>query len=174
VTVPSDAKDSDTVRSEVEGMSHTLESLLNAWTGYTAATVLPGDDVDIHITEGGGKYYWKYLIGDMAFAIDMSSKYEMQRVWEKDAKQMSEVRPTFDATPKGFVLNGYEGNFESYERNHSTRAKVTLQYETVDGLLVLQTLTELVPGDRGTERGKFSFAEYRATKRAGTTTGGKR
>ncbi len=163
--MPPDAKDPDAVRSEVEGMAHTLESLLNAWTGYMAATVLPGDDVDIHMVQTGGTYYLKYLIGDTAFAIDMNSKFQMTRVWNKDTRSTGEIRPVFEATPKGFVLKGYEGSFENYEKNRSTTAKLTLQYETVDGLLVPQTLTELVPGKRGTDTGTFTFADYKITKR---------
>lgn len=168
--LPADATDANAVLGELEGMRHTLESLLYAWTGYMAATVLPGHDVDIHMVETGGKYNLKYFIGDMAFAIDMDSKYEMQRVWQKDTTRMSELHPTFDATAKGFVLNGYQGNFESYEKNRSTSAKLTIQYETVDGLLVPQTLTELVPGNRGTDTGRFSFADYKVTKRAGAVS----
>jgi hypothetical protein len=165
--MPSDAKDADSVRGEVEGMAHTLASLLNAWTGYMAATVLPGEDVDIHMAETGGTYYLKYFIGETAFAIDMNSKFQMTRVWEKDARSMSEVRPAFEATPRGFVLSGYEGSFENYEKNRSTTAKLTLEYETVDGILVPQMLTELVPGKRGTDTGKFTFRDYKITRRAG-------
>ncbi len=164
--MPANATDANAVLGEIEGMRHTLESLLNAWTGYMAATVLPPGDVDIHMVESGGTYYLKYFIGDTSFAIDMNAKYEMARVWEKDTKSMSEIHPAFDATPKGFVLKGYEGSFESYEKNRTTTAKLTLEYETVDGLLVPQTLTELVPGKRGTDTGKFVFQDYKITKRA--------
>jgi hypothetical protein len=170
--MPANATDANAVLGEIEGMRHTLESLLNAWTGYMAATVLPPDDVDMHIAETGGTYDLKYFIGETAFAIDMNAKFEMARVWEKDTKSMSEIHPAFDATPKGFVLKGYEGSFESYEKNRSTTAKLTLEYETVDGLLVPQTLTELVPGKRGTDTAKFSFTDYKVTRRAGAGAGG--
>jgi hypothetical protein len=76
---------------------------------------------------------------------------------------MWELQPTFDATPKGFVLTGYTGNFENYDRNRSTDAKLTLQYETVDGLLLPQTLTESSRGGKDTVQ--FSFANYKVTKR---------
>jgi hypothetical protein len=165
-TMPSKADDAAYVRKELEGMRHTLESLLYAWTGYMASTMLPGEDVDIHMVETGGKYYLKYMIDDMAFAIDMNSKYELLHVWGKDAHRLSDVHPTFDATPKGYVLNGYTGDFADYDRNRTTSAKLVFQNETVDGLLVLESMTETAPRERGTDTARYNFSDYKVTKRA--------
>ena len=164
--MPSSADDAARVRKSLEGMRNALEALMNAWTGYMAATILPGDDVDIHMVETGGKYYVKYMIDDMAFAIDMNSKFELTHTWFKDSHRMGDTRPTFDATPRGFVLNGYEGSFEDYDRNRTTSAKLALQYVNVDGFMVLQTMTETSPGQRGTDTARFSFTDYKIVKRS--------
>lgn len=162
----SDPGNADDVRKELEIIRRTLQGLLNAWTGYMAATVLPGDDVDVHMVETGGNYYLKYVVGDMAASIDMNSNYELLRVWEKDKQATTDVRPTFDRTLKGFVVNGYQFSGTDFEKNRSTDAKLVIQYTTVDGLLVPQTLTETVPGDRGTGTVRISFADYTVTRRS--------
>jgi hypothetical protein len=163
--IPAAADSASEVRGTLAGLHRSIAGLLNAWTGYMAIAMLPRDEDDFHMTETGGKYYLKYTVEDVAIAIAMDSKFQLLRVWTKDKSMRSDVHPTFDATPKGFVLNGYQADLDDLEKNRSTQAKLTIQYETVDGLLVPQTMTETVPGQRGPDTVHFSFSDYKITKR---------
>ena len=164
--MPAAAESANEVRGTLAGLHRSLAGLLNAWTGYMAIAMLPRDEDDFHMVESSGKYYVKYTVEDVGIAIDMDSKFQLLRVWTKDKSMRSDVHPAFDATPKGFVLNGYQADLEDLEKNRSTQAKLTIQYETVDGLLVPQTMTETVPGASGPDTVHLSFSDYKITKRA--------
>jgi hypothetical protein len=147
--MPAAADSASEVRGTLAGLHRSIAGLLNAWTGYMAIAMLPRDEDDFHMTETGGKYYVKYTVEDVAIAIDMDSKFQLLRVWTK-----------------GKSMNGYQADLDDLEKNRSTQAKLTIQYETVNGLLVPQAMTETVPGEPGPDTVHFSFSDYKITKRA--------
>lgn len=121
------------------GMEQMTTGFFQTWSIFVVTPPLPQLTTEFNL-ESGAQYGLSYKDGatDVVTVMDKDLVVRSVKVTAKEF--VSILNPRFGKTPKGFLMNGYDADYQGAGGNDKTELHVAIEYQTVEGLQVPQKL----------------------------------
>ena len=118
------------------GMEQMISGFFQTWSAFVLTPALPEPGSNFQLEDAGPEYRLSYKDGPTDVLTTMGKDFaiSMLKVAAKDFD--STLRPRFAKTAKGFLLIGYQAEYQGKGGSDKTELQVTLDYQVADGLQV--------------------------------------
>jgi hypothetical protein len=150
------------------GADKMIEGFLRMWTSLAISSPFLGDDTAIKIEEFDTFYRLTQKDDSVDVTLLVRRDFTVEKMDVYLSGQHVILYPTWDATPKGWRLTGYEGTYGE-ESGSKTPLSVKFAYQDVEGFQLLHSVDVTMSLPSGTVDGTlhvpFVFTDYQVTKR---------
>jgi hypothetical protein len=160
---PPNEQVAERMRQALSGAQETITGFFNSWAGFMVRSMIPQPDEEYQLKAEDGGYLLTYSEGKAIVSINTDTNLKIGHVDFKSEKLSATFDPTFDPTPDGYVLTGYSSNFTA-PAGQPTSVTMTIENETVDGLVLPRALRVTVPYKDKSLPIDFVFSDYKVAK----------
>ncbi len=118
------------------GMEQMTSGFFQTWSVFVLTPALPEPGSDFKLEDAGREYRLYYKDGptDVLTTLGKDFAIRMVKIAAKDFD--STLWPQFTKTAKGFLLTGYQAEYQGKGGADKTELQVTFDYQVADGLQV--------------------------------------
>lgn len=116
------------------GMEQTVTGFFMTWNLFMLQTPFPEVDAGFQLQDLGKQYLLSYKDSAAAVSTTMTKEFVITEIKVSSPAFKSSISPHFIRTPQGYILTGYEGNYEPANGAGKTQIKVQVDYQEVNGL----------------------------------------
>ena len=128
------------LRQIYDGMEQMTVGFFETWKLFMLTPPFPRVTSDYQLESTGSQYKLSYRDGEAGVVTAMGTDFAISRLSVRASEFDSSIEPKFAATPKGFVLTGYEADYQTQKPEETTKLSVRIGYRQVSGLQMLQRL----------------------------------
>jgi hypothetical protein len=154
------------VNQTLGGIDQVINGVLQMWTSMAIASPFAGVDTGGEIEDLGTNYRLKAKTNSANVVMFLRRDFTIEQFEVLMSGQDVTLRPTWEATPRGFRLAGYDGTFVS--AGNTTEISVKFAYKDVEGFQLLSSvaITMSLPEYTvdGTVDIPLTFNEYQIAK----------
>lgn len=123
------------------GMEQMVTGFFDTWAPFMISTPFPELDSVYNLTAQGDQWTLSYKEGATTDVVNTMSKNLVIRELKVTTPQFSSsIRPQFITSAQGFLLSGYDADYVGQSPSETTKLKVGISYQMVNGFQVPQTL----------------------------------
>jgi len=147
------------------GMEQMISGFFQTWSTFVLTPSLPKPDIDFKLEDAGREYRLSYKEDSTDVLITMGKDFaiSMVKVAAKDFD--STLWPRFTKTANGFLLTGYQAEYEGKGGTDKTELQVTFDYQVADGLQVPRKLNLKGVYNQSPFQVEVTFVGCHATRR---------
>jgi hypothetical protein len=123
-----------------KGMKQMMSGFFDTWSPFAFNGLFPDPDSDYRLDDLGSQYRLAYKDGPADVETIMGRDFAISEVKVVSAAFRSSIRPQFSHAAGGFVLTGYNADYEGQSKDESTHLEVAIDYQQVNGVKLPQTL----------------------------------
>ena len=116
------------------GMEQAVSGFFESWNLFMLNSPFPEVDGEYQLEDLGGQYRLYYKEGAADVVTTMTGDFAITEIKVSTTEFKSSIKPHFISTQKGYVLTGYEANYQPVTGPGATRLSVQLDYQEVNGL----------------------------------------
>jgi hypothetical protein len=123
------------------GMTQLTTGFFDTWSLFMLNHPFPDAGSDYKLESiPGDSYRVSYKEGDADVATTMDHDFAISELKVTTTEFTSSIYPQFTKTPKGYVLSGYGSHYQTKNAAETTKLKVQVDYQDVEGLTLMQKL----------------------------------
>jgi hypothetical protein len=130
----------DALRQIYGGMEQMTSGFFDSWGLFMLSTPFPEINSKYQLDTIGPQYRLTYKEGTADVVTTMGRDFSITELRVTSPEFDSSLQPTFTKTPRGLVLRGYDASYQSQKPKETTRLKVLIDYQEVQGFQMLQKL----------------------------------
>jgi len=142
------------------GMDQAVSGFFATWSLFMLTSPFPGDEIEYQLQDVGGQYRLSYKDGNADVITTMNKNLTVTEIVVNSPEFKSTIRPQLSKSSNGFLLSGYEGNYEPTAGSGSVQLKVRLNYQQVSGLELPGTLDLDSVLDGAATQMQLVFSDY--------------
>jgi hypothetical protein len=150
------------------GVDKMIDGFLRTWTNMAISSPFTGDNTAIKIEDFDAFYRLSQKNDSFDVTLLVRRDFTIEKMDVYLSGQHAVLYPTWDATPKGWRLAGYEGTYGE-ESGSKTPLSVKFAYQDVEGFQLLHSVDVTMSLPSGTVDGTFHvpfvFTDYQVTKK---------
>jgi hypothetical protein len=128
------------LRQIYSGMEQMASGFFDTWKLFMLSPPFPAAASEYQLERVGSRYRLSYKEDNANVVTNMEKDFAITDMRVSTPEFDSTIRPDFARTARGFVLNGYEADYQSQKPEETTHLKVHMDYQEVAGLQMLQKL----------------------------------
>jgi hypothetical protein len=121
------------------GMDQMVHGFFDTWSLFSLTSVFPPSTSEFQLKDIGSEYELNYQEGSTAVQTIFAKDFITRSIKISGPGISGSVRPVLSKTPKGIVLTGYDGVYESGDHNKAV-LRVEIGRQEVSGLELPRTL----------------------------------
>lgn len=130
----------DALKQIYQGMEQMASGFFDTWKLFVLAPPFPEVNKEYQLAAAGPQYRLSYKDDDADVVTTMARDFAITDMKINTAQFDSTIQPSFTKTPKGLLLSGYTATYQSQKPEEATKLDVSIGYNQVDGLQMLQKL----------------------------------
>jgi len=130
----------DALRQIYGGMEQMTSGFFDSWGLFMLGTPFPEINSKYQLDTIGQQYRLTYKEGTADVVTTMGRDFSITDLKVTSPEFDSSLQPTFTKTPRGLLLRGYDASYQSQKPKETTRLKVLIDYQEVQGFQMLQKL----------------------------------
>jgi hypothetical protein len=162
---PPNEQIAERMRQSFSGVQESITGFFNSWAGFMVRSMIPQPGEEYQLKAENGGYLLTFSGGGASVSINTDMNLKIGHVEFKSEKLSAGFDPTFEPTPDGYVLTAYSSTFTA-PAGQPTSVTMTMENETVDGLVLPRTLRITVPYKDKSLAVGFVFSDYQVAKTA--------
>jgi hypothetical protein len=164
VAAPND-KSAEGMKQVYSGMEQMLSGFFQTWTPFMLSDPFPDADTDYKLEDLGTQYRLTYVeTGKSNIETLMGKDFAISEMKVATAEFDSTIRPRFEKTAKGFVLIGYDAEYQGKGDPNTMRLKIGIDNREVNGLAMPSKLDVTVWSGGTTNQIELDFTECKVEK----------
>ncbi|HET6841689.1 MAG TPA: hypothetical protein VFK06_08370 [Candidatus Angelobacter sp.] len=128
------------LRQIYSGMEQMASGFFDTWKLFMLSPPFPAAASEYQLERVGPRYRLSYKEDSANVVTSMEKDFAIKEMRVSTPEFDSTIRPDFARTARGFVLNGYEADYQSQKPEETTHLKVHMDYQEVAGLQMLKKL----------------------------------
>lgn len=155
------------------GMEQMASGFFDTWKLFLLNAPFPEVSSQYQLEAAGPQYRLSYREDLADVVTTMGRDFAITSLKVTTPEFDSSIQPTFSKTPQGFLLNAYEATYNSQKAEEATELKVSMDYQDVQGVKMLQKLN--LSGSYGGNpfAVELAFSNCQVTKKESTLAPGK-
>lgn len=129
------------LRQIYSGMEQMASGFFDTWKLFMLSPPFPEVASEYQLERVGPRYRLSYKEASASVVTSMENDFSITDMRVTTPEFESAIRPDFARTTKGFVLSGYEADYQSQKPEETTHLKVHMDYQEVAGLQMLKKLS---------------------------------
>ncbi|HLY99908.1 MAG TPA: hypothetical protein VKT33_12680 [Candidatus Angelobacter sp.] len=129
------------LRQIYSGMEQMTYGFFDTWKLFMLSPPFPEVASEYQLERVGSRYRLSYKENNASVVTSMEKDFAITDMRVTTPEFDSTIRPNFTRTARGFVLNGYEADYQSQKPEETTHLKVHMEYQEVTGLQMPQKLS---------------------------------
>lgn len=123
----------DDFQKAISGTEETIDGFWKSATVFLLTTAFPSADSSYEISEQQGDYVLSYRQGSYDILTTFAKDYSITEIKVTSATLTSLLKPKFTKIDRGFLLAGYDAD---YQVNHAEASHISteIQYQEMEGL----------------------------------------
>jgi hypothetical protein len=130
----------DALKQIYQGMEQMASGFFDTWKLFVLAPPFPELNSEYQLATAGPQYRLSYKDADADVVTTMARDFAINDMKINTSQFDSSIQPSFTKTPKGMLLSGYKATYQSQKPEEATKLDVSIGYNQVDGLQMLQKL----------------------------------
>lgn len=130
--IPVTEKSSDYTKKIFDDMDQAVSRFISTWSLFMLTSPFSPVDSSYEITESADRYLFLRREGETNVMTLTDKNFKIYEIRVTGAGFKASMKPALKETSGGFILDGYESEYETSSRN--TRVDVRLEYQLVSGL----------------------------------------
>lgn len=130
----------DALKQIYQGMEQMASGFFDTWKLFVLAPPFPEVNSEYQLAAAGPQYRLSYKDSDADVITTMARDFAINDMKINTAQFDSSIQPSFSKTPKGLLLSAYTATYQSQKPEEATKLDVSIGYNQVDGLQMLQKL----------------------------------
>jgi hypothetical protein len=122
------------------GMEQMTSGFFDTWSLFMFNDPFPAVDNQFQLTPVGQLYTLHYLEGTADIVTVMSKDFAISQLAVASPTFHSTMHPIFSKSGSGFLLSGYDADYDSGKPEELTHLNVLLDYQLASGVQMLQKL----------------------------------
>jgi hypothetical protein len=122
------------------GMEQMTSGFFDTWSLFMFNTPFPATDTQFQLQPVGAIYTLHYLEGTTDVVTTMSKDFAISELNVTTSAFHSTLYPTFTRSADGFLLKGYDADYDTGKPEELTHLNVLIDYQSVNGVQMLQKL----------------------------------
>lgn len=122
------------------GMEQMTSGFFDTWKLFMLNPPFPDIKSQYRLESVGQQFRLTYKEGAADVVTTMDHNYAISNLQVTTPEFNSVILPTFTRTPNGWRLSAYQAAYKSQKPEESTQLKVSVDYQDVDGLSMVQKL----------------------------------
>lgn len=122
------------------GMEQMASGFFDTWKLFLLSPPFPEASSQYQLEAAGPQYKLSYREDLADVVTTMGRDFAISNLKVTTPEFDSAILPTFSKTPNGFLLSAYEASYKSQKAEETTQLKVSMDYQDVQGLKMLQKL----------------------------------
>ncbi|HUQ30665.1 MAG TPA: hypothetical protein VM095_01040 [Pyrinomonadaceae bacterium] len=148
-----------------QGIEQVVTGFYMTWNLFMLQTPFPEDSAGYQLQDLGNHYLLSYKDKADEVFMTMTKELVITELKVSSPQFKGLINPHFIKTPKGYVLTGYEGNFEPATGPGKTQLSVKLDYQEVNGLQLPHKLFIDSSYDGEATQVELLFSDYKIKTR---------
>jgi hypothetical protein len=147
------------------GMEQMVSGFFDTWAPFMVTSPLPEADSNYRLDERSGEWNLSYEEGPAQVATTLSKDLAIRALRVTTPDFDSTLRPQFFLSPQGFLLSGYQAEYNGKSPGEATKVNARIAYQEIEGLQLPRTLG--LDGSYGASTFQIlvTFSGCKATKR---------
>lgn len=117
-----------------EGMEQMTQGFFQTWSLFLLSYPFPDPGEPCQLLASGGLYQLTYKEGTSDVVTTFGKDFRITNMKVTTPTFVSQIQPQFEKTPRGYLLVGYQADYQSGNAAETTKLQVGIQYKDVDGL----------------------------------------
>ena len=163
--VPPNQQVADGFNQIYGGMEQAVSGLFTTWSVFMLTSPFPEVESDYKLEETADEYRLSYKDGEADVTTLMTKELVITEIAVRTSAFSSSIKPTLIKTKQGFVLTGYEGNYEPKSGPGTTHINAQFDYQDVNGLQLPQKVNLDAVYDGTPNQMELTFADYQVKQR---------
>jgi hypothetical protein len=151
----------------IGGIDQVINGFMQTWTNMAFSSPFAGVDTGGEIEDSGKNYRLTAKSESANVVMFLRRDFAIEKFEVEMSGQNVTLRPSWDATPRGFRLAGYEGTYTA--AGNTTQLSIKFAYKDVEGFQLLNSVDVTMSLPTGTVAGTvdipLTLSEYQITKR---------
>src|SRR5215471_12820680 len=122
------------------GMEEMTSGFFDTWNRFLLGSPFPEVTSEYQLQVKGPQYLLTYRDGTSDIVNTMGRDFAINDLKVTTAESDRSFQPKLTKTPKGYLLAGWEASYTTQNPGEATQLKVLIDYQTVDGFQMLNTL----------------------------------
>jgi len=146
-----------------QGVEQALNGFFQTWGPFMVQTPVPAAGVPCKVVDLGTQYQFTWEeTGDVHVELRTDRSFAISVMKVASPAFDAVIQPTFDRTAQGFVLTGYEGDFNPKGNGVAMNLKIRITNQVLEGLPLPGALDATVLIQGRTDRMVLGFSELKA------------
>lgn len=124
-----------------KGMEQMMSGFFDTWSPFAFSGLFPEPDSDYRLDDLGSQYRLTYKDGAADVETTMGRDFAISELKVATATFRSSIRPQFSKGAQGFMLTGYNADYEGQSKEETTHLEVSIDYQQINGVKLPQTLS---------------------------------
>jgi hypothetical protein len=130
----------DALQQIYGGMEQMASGFFDTWKLFMLSPPFPEVSSDYQLVAAGPQYQLMYRDGIADVVTTMARDLSIKDMKITTPQFDSTIQPSFNKTPKGYVLSAYQASYQSQKPEEATKLDIKISYSEVEGLQMLQKL----------------------------------
>jgi hypothetical protein len=122
------------------GMEQMTSGFFDTWSLFMVNKPFPEPDTKFELQTVGPLYTLHYLETGTDVVTTMSKEFAINQLTVTTPQFHSSIHPTLTKSASGFLLSGYDADYDSGKPEELTHLNVLVEYQPVNGVQMLQKL----------------------------------
>jgi hypothetical protein len=147
------------------GVEKTVSGFFKTWNLFMLDSPFPEVNSEYQVQDLGGQYLLTYKESTAQISTTMTKEFAITEISVSLPHFKSVIKPHFTRTQKGYVLTGYEANYEPATDQGKAELKVQLDYQEVSGLQLPRKLNIDTVNAGTSSQVELLFNDYKVKNR---------
>lgn len=162
---PTEAKAKEGFSQIFSGMEQALSGFFDSWSPFMLTSPFPNAGADYQLEEVEAQYRLSYKDGNAAIATAMSKDLLISEIKVASPTFNSTIRPQFAKSAQGFLLVGYEAEYQGTSDGVSVKLHVQIENQEVSALQLPRKLNLNGSYQDSPFDMELTFSEYQVKRR---------
>jgi hypothetical protein len=161
---PSSQQSLNGLNQTVSGVEQMLSGFAQSVSPFLFTSPFPEVESEYQLEEQGDQYRITYKEGDFNITTIMKKDFAITDLQVAGPAFTASGKPHFTKTDKGFLISGYESNYQ-FASGKESHLAVQIEYNNVEGLQLPGKLLVDATANGSTHKWQLQFSDYQVKKR---------
>jgi hypothetical protein len=163
-TTPASQESFNDLNQTISGVEQMLSGFAQSVSPFLFTSPFPEVESEYHLEEQGDQYRITYKEGDFNVTTTMKKDFAITDLLVTGPAFTASLKPQFTKTDKGFLINGYQGNYQ-FASGKESHLAVQMEYNNIEGFQLPGKLLVDATADGRTHKWQLQFSGYQVKKR---------